>query len=124
MESGPDLFDVVELLADLPAHNLRAGDRGTVVDCYADNTFEVEFVTEHGETRVSCPISSEQFIVVWQAQARAWVPADEQIAALVARLPRGSEQEVLDFVRFLHLRRQSSAIESLAAAEEAGRKAN
>lgn len=120
MGSRPDLFDVVELLVDLPAHNLRAGDRGTVVDCYPDNTFEVEFVTERGERRASCPLSPEQFIVVWQAEARAWVPVDEQIAALVARLPRGSEQEVLDFVRFLHLRRRASAIEPLAAVGEAG----
>ncbi len=120
MKPKPDLFDVIELLVDLPAYNLRVGDRGTVVDCYPDNTVEVEFVTEEGKTLASCSISPEQFIVVWQAEANAWIPVDEQIATMVARLPRDSEQNVLDYVRFLHLQRQSLPVDALATAQDAG----
>ena len=35
----PELFDVVELLVDLPEHNLRAGVQGAIVECYQDNNF-------------------------------------------------------------------------------------
>lgn len=120
MESRPDLFDVVELLVDIPVRNLRVGDRGTVVDRYPDGAVEVEFVTKEGKTLASCPVTHEQIIVVWQAKAKAWVPVDEQIASLVARLPRESEKDVLDFVRFLHLRRQSSSVEPLVTAQDLG----
>lgn len=33
----PELLDVIELLKDLPEANLRAGVRGTIVDCYEDS---------------------------------------------------------------------------------------
>ena len=35
----PELFDVVELLVDLPKYNLRAGVQGAIVECYQDNNF-------------------------------------------------------------------------------------
>ncbi|NJR48107.1 MAG: DUF4926 domain-containing protein, partial [Hyellaceae cyanobacterium CSU_1_1] len=40
----PELFDVVELLIDLPESNLRAGVQGAIVECYQDNNYEVEFL--------------------------------------------------------------------------------
>jgi len=113
MTSRPDLFDVVELLIDLPEYDLRAGARGAVVHCHPDNTFEIEFVSDEGETQVLCPLSPGQFIVVWRAKTRTWVPVAEQVAALVAHLPEGVEQEVLDFARFLHVRGQSPLAEPL-----------
>ncbi|MGB9872509.1 MAG: DUF4926 domain-containing protein [Anaerolineae bacterium] len=106
MKNGPDLFDVVELLVDLPEYHLRVGARGAIVHCHPDNTYEVEFTNEEGETLALCPLSPQQFIVVWRARTRAWVPASEQIAALLTRLPEEMEREVLDFARFLHARRQ------------------
>ena len=39
----PDLFDVVELLIDLPNQDLQAGARGAIVDVYDDDAYEVEF---------------------------------------------------------------------------------
>lgn len=39
----PKLFDIVELLVDLPESNLRLGARGAIVDCYSDGNYEVEF---------------------------------------------------------------------------------
>ncbi len=44
-------LDVVVLNEDLPAHGLRRGDLGTVVDVYAPDAVEVEFVTASGRTQ-------------------------------------------------------------------------
>lgn len=45
------LLDIVVLTADEPAHELRRGDLGTIVDSYDNEAFEVEFVTAAGETK-------------------------------------------------------------------------
>jgi len=48
----PTEHDVVALTVDRPAEDLRAGDVGAIVHCYADGaTFEVEFIDEHGRTK-------------------------------------------------------------------------
>lgn len=44
-------LDVVVLNEDLPAHGLRRGDLGTVVDVYSPMAVEVEFVTASGRTQ-------------------------------------------------------------------------
>ncbi len=44
-------LDVVVLTHDIPEHDLRKGDVGAVVHCYADGAaWEVEFVTAKGTT--------------------------------------------------------------------------
>lgn len=44
-------LDLVVLNHDVEEHGLRAGDIGTAVHCYKDNSaFEVEFVTAEGKT--------------------------------------------------------------------------
>ncbi len=43
-------LDTVVLLRDLPAHGLRAGDLGAVVETYEPDGLEVEFVTASGRT--------------------------------------------------------------------------
>ncbi len=44
-------LDTVVLTHDIPEHNLKEGDLGTVVHCYGDSkAFEVEFVTASGKT--------------------------------------------------------------------------
>lgn len=42
--------ETVVLLRDLPAHYLRAGDLGAVVEVYEPDGLEVEFVTASGKT--------------------------------------------------------------------------
>jgi hypothetical protein len=103
----PELFDVIEVLVDLPEHHVQAGTQGTIVHCYPDNAFEVEFVNEDGETTALCPLLSTQFIVVWKASMKMWLAAEDQAAALVSHLPEEAKQEVLDFARFLHTRKQA-----------------
>ena len=44
-------LDVVVLNDDLPAQGLRRGDLGTIVDIYASDAVEVEFVTASGRTQ-------------------------------------------------------------------------
>lgn len=44
-------LDVVVLNEDQPAHGLKRGDLGTVVEVYAPDAIEVEFVTASGRTQ-------------------------------------------------------------------------
>ena len=43
-------LDVVVLEKDLPAHGLKKGDLGAVVELYEPDGLEVEFVTASGRT--------------------------------------------------------------------------
>jgi hypothetical protein len=43
-----ELLDIVVLNRDLPAHDLRKGDLGTIVQFYEPDGIEVEFVTASG----------------------------------------------------------------------------
>jgi len=43
-------LDVVVLETDVPAHGLKRGDLGAVVDVYEPDGLEVEFVTASGKT--------------------------------------------------------------------------
>ena len=45
------LLDTVVLRKDLPEHNLKTGDIGAVVEVYAPDGLEVEFVTGSGRTQ-------------------------------------------------------------------------
>ena len=44
-------LDVVALTEDLPEHGLKQGDLGTIVEVYAPDALEVEFVTASGRTQ-------------------------------------------------------------------------
>lgn len=45
-----EVLDTVVLARDLPAHHLRAGDLGSIVEVYEPDGVEVEFVTASGKT--------------------------------------------------------------------------
>lgn len=45
------LLDTVVLRKDLPEHSLKVGDIGAVVEVYAPDGLEVEFVTGSGRTQ-------------------------------------------------------------------------
>jgi hypothetical protein len=82
----PELFDIVELLVDLPEDNLKAGDQGTIVECYNDNAYEIEFTNADGETTALCTLSPQQFVTVWQAKTKSWLSLAEQITTIVKNL--------------------------------------
>ena len=115
-----ELFDVIELLVDLPEYALHAGTRGAIVYCHPDGTYEVEFTNAEGETVALCPLSADQFIVAWRAKTRTWLPVAEQIAAVIAHLPEAAGREVLDFARFLHDRRQRQQSEGTTSSASTG----
>jgi hypothetical protein len=97
----PDLFDIVELLVDLPEDKLSTGTQGTIVECYQDNTYEVEFTNSLGETLALCTLFPQQFVVVWQAKTKSWLSLSEQITAVVNNLDTQRQKEVFKFIRSL-----------------------
>jgi len=101
----PKLFDVVELLINLPEYNLQAGAQGAIVEHYSDQNYEIEFTNESGETVALVTLPVHQFVVVWRSASKTWVPLAEKIEALVAVLPEETRLEVFDFVRFVYGRR-------------------
>jgi len=82
----PDVGDIIEVVTDIPEKNLRAGDRGAVVHCHGDDCYEIEFADKNGETIDFSALHAKQFIVVWRAETRQWIPVAEQTSA-----PPGNE---------------------------------
>ena len=52
------ILDVVVLNEDQPTHGLKRGDLGTVVEVYAPDAVEVEFVTASGRTQALVTLPS------------------------------------------------------------------
>ena len=63
MHTTPHLLDVVALLSDLPAHGLRRGQVGTVVELL-DSAFEVEFSDDEGKTYAELALAPDQLLVL------------------------------------------------------------
>ena len=97
----PELFDIVELLVDLSEHELQIGVQGTIVECYGNDAYEVEFSNPDGETFALCTLSPEQFITVWQAKTKSWLSLPEQITDVVKNLDAARQREVFKFARSL-----------------------
>jgi hypothetical protein len=53
-------LDTVVLLKDRPEAGLRAGDLGAIVQVYAPNGVEVEFVTASGRTLTTETLSTDE----------------------------------------------------------------
>ncbi len=66
----PELFDIIELLVNLPEDNQAIGDKGTIVECYDSDNFEIEFINKNGKAIALCTLFSQQFIVVWKASTK------------------------------------------------------
>jgi hypothetical protein len=102
---SPELFDVVELLVNLPEPGLQLGAQGAIVEVYPDQSYEVEFTNGTGETIALVAIVATQFVVVWRSGSKTAVPVAERFEALMATLPEEALQEVFDFARFIQSRR-------------------
>ena len=98
----PELFDLVELLVNLPEQNLSIGDRGAIVECLDQTYFEIEFTNEAGETTALCPLSIQQFMVVWQSETKQWLATADKIKWMSDRLSEEKREELLHFARFLY----------------------
>jgi hypothetical protein len=70
-------LDTVVVTTDLPAHGLKRGDVGAVVQVYNPGTLEVEFVTATGATQALVtlgidkvrPVGSRDLLAVRQLDA-------------------------------------------------------
>jgi hypothetical protein len=98
----PELFDIVELLVDVPDTKLRAGDRGAIVDKHSNKAYEVEFTNSYGETLELEVLSPEQFMVVWQSKTKTWVPVATRLTTMVESMPTERQEQVLNFARSLY----------------------
>ena len=66
------LLDIVALIVDLPEHNLRSVESGTVVELLAGGiAFEVEFSDDNGQTYESIGLRPDQLIVVKKSGKRS-----------------------------------------------------
>jgi hypothetical protein len=66
------LLDIVAVTVDLPEHNLRRGEIGTVVELLDGGTaFEVEFSDDNGQTYESIGLCPEQLIVLKRFERRS-----------------------------------------------------
>ena len=90
----PELFDIVELLSDIPKLNLKTGDRGAIVEKYSDRDYEIEFTNKDGETVALCTLPFHKFIIVWQTKTQNWVSLSDRIAAIVQKLSREKQREI------------------------------
>lgn len=65
------LYNVVTLTEDLPQHGLVRGQVGTIVEQYAPDAFEVEFVDNSGHTYALVTLKSRQLLVLQYEPAQA-----------------------------------------------------
>ena len=105
---NPELFDVIELLTDLPSHSLSAGDRGAICEKYDNSQYEVEFTNSDGESIAVVALSIDSFVVVWRSTSKTWVPIAEKIQAIISVLPEENLSKVFDFARSIHNERVSA----------------
>ncbi|MBI4728060.1 MAG: DUF4926 domain-containing protein [Acidobacteria bacterium] len=71
-----DLLDTVVLNRDVPEHGLRQGDLGAVVEVYAPDGLEVEFVTGSGRTQAVLTLRADDVRPVQDRDLIAVRPLD------------------------------------------------
>jgi hypothetical protein len=59
------LHDVVALLEDLPAHGLKRGQVGTVVEEWEPGVYEAEFADTDGVTYALVALRAEQLMTLY-----------------------------------------------------------
>ena len=64
----PHLFDVVQLIVDLPEEGLKKNDIGAVIEVFdiPNEAFEVEFLNEDGSEKATCVLTRDQFKILNQ----------------------------------------------------------
>ena len=78
MKDEIKLLDVVALTTEMLQHNLHRGEIGAVVECYPDQTYDVEFVAQDGYTYALVTLQAEHLIPLREKpshDARGVVPA-------------------------------------------------
>ncbi len=65
MNSEIHTLDVVALTDDIPEHELRRGQVGTVIESLRSGMFEIEFIDNDGRTYATLPLKSQQLLVLY-----------------------------------------------------------
>ena len=63
--------DVIALLEDLPQHNLKRGQVGTIVEEWESGVFEVEFANTNGVAYAMVALRADQMMLLH------WQPAEQ-----------------------------------------------
>lgn len=74
-----NVSNVVALTMDLPEYQLYRGEVGTIVECYPDEAYEVEFVAQDGYTYALLTLTNKQLMVLKQKNVH-WDVAAEPVA--------------------------------------------
>lgn len=103
--TSPELFDLIELIVDVPKAGLRIGDQGNIVEIMGEGQgYMVEFVDDEGYTTHLIFLEPQTFLVVRRHEKKENVSTAEQTAEITARLPDENSQRILDFVRYQYAR--------------------
>ncbi|HEV2913080.1 MAG TPA: DUF4926 domain-containing protein [Pyrinomonadaceae bacterium] len=65
------VLDIVAVTEDIPAHGLRRGEVGTVVERWKDGAYEVEFSDDTGEAYAFVALRAEQLIPLYHRKRDA-----------------------------------------------------
>ncbi len=103
----PDLFDVVELQSDLPEMGLKRGMQGTVVECYPDEEYEIEFVDDEGQTFALCALPLDKIFLNYKARTQQKRQVIQQLSSIIHELDEERTQKVLDFADSLRQRQSA-----------------
>ena len=60
-----NLYDVVALLEDLPEHDLKRGQVGTLVEEWEPGVYEVEFSDTNGVTYAMVALRADQLMTLY-----------------------------------------------------------
>lgn len=65
------IHDVVALTEDVPEHDLRRGQVGTIIEQWEPDVFEIEFADTDGVTYAQVALHTRQLMILrWQPDAR------------------------------------------------------
>ena len=93
----PDLFDVVELKSDLSEFDLPRGTQGTIVECYPDGEYEVEFIDDDGQTLALCALPLDKLSLVREVSLEQKRQILRQISSIINELDDEGARKVLSF---------------------------
>lgn len=65
------ILDTVAITQDIPEHNLRRGEVGTIVEQWKDGAFEVEFSDDTGEAYAFVALRADQFVPLFYRKREA-----------------------------------------------------
>jgi|688.fasta_scaffold597028_1 hypothetical protein len=68
----PQLFDVIECDRDFPELGLVRSSGGTIIECFGDGAYEVEFCNDDGETLLMVVVSLRNAVLGWDCDRAVW----------------------------------------------------